>query len=184
MRYLLITLFMGYLCAFAQADVGKVTTGNTLQIVIKGVPAEEQTLINGNYHVGKSGTIKLPITGKIIRVAGLTNEQVERSIESSYKKAQIYKEPVIEIIIAGQDQPEARTLSVGGMVKRPGPIKWKRGLTLLQAIQAAGDRNAFGSKTIYLTRKGVKYTLSLGKIQHQNTQVLPDDTIEVKQKIW
>lgn len=170
------------LCLVSTAtSVGKITKGSVINISIKGVPTDEQSQVNGDYHVGSSGKIKLPLTGTLLTVQGLTNDQLERKIEAIYKKQQIYKEPVIEVFVKGKDDPEKRTLSVGGHVRRAGRVPWSKGMTVLQAIQAAGDKTQFGSKYIYLHRGQKKYKLNTKLLNHQNTLVLPNDTIQVLQ---
>ena len=184
MLKILILLHLGICFASGQAgniNPNKIQKGSTLSISIKGVPTDEQSQVNGNYHVGASGQIKLPLTGTLVMVNGLTNDQLERKIEAIYKKAKIYKEPVIEIIVNGKDDPTPQTISVGGHVKRSGQIRWTASMTLLQAIQGAGDKTQFGSKYVYLYRNQRKYKLNTKLLEHQNTKVLPNDTIEVLQ---
>lgn len=158
-----------------------ITKGSLLTISIKGVPNDEQSQVNGNYHVGSTGKIKIPLTGTLIKVAGMTNDQLERKIETIYKQNQIYKEPVIEVIVNGKDDPVQRTLSVGGHVKRAGQVRWTKDMNLLQAILAAGDKDQFGSKYVYLYRNKKRYKLNTKILEHQNTKVLPNDTIQVLQ---
>lgn len=179
-----ILLHLGILLAYSQEknnDPNRIQKGNILNISIKGVPTDEQSQVNGDYHVGSSGKIKLPLTGTLLLVNGLTNDQLERKIETIYKQAQIYKEPVIEVIVNGKDDPIQASLSVGGHVKRAGQIRWTKDMNILQAIQAAGDKTQFGSKYVYLYRDQKKYKLNTKLLEHQNTKVLPNDTIQVLQ---
>jgi len=179
-----ILLYLGVNFAFGQAgniNPNKIQKGSTLNISIKGVPTDEQSQVNGNYHVGSSGQIKLPLTGTLVMVNGMTNDQLERKIESIYKQSKIYKEPVIEVIVNGKDDPIQASLSVGGHVKRAGQVRWTKDMTILQAIQAAGDKTTFGSKYVYLYRNKKKYKLNTKLLEHQNTKVLPNDTIQVLQ---
>ncbi|WP_159435013.1 MULTISPECIES: polysaccharide biosynthesis/export family protein [Rubritalea] len=175
---LLVLLFSGIPAPL----FSQIKTGDTLHISIKGVPAEDKGQIDGKYQVGESGKIKLPITGSMISVRGLSNEQVCRKIENSYKAEQIYQEPVIEVINMVKDDPQVQSLTVGGQVRRPGAVVWKKGLTLQQALQLAGDKTQFGSKYVYVTRKGKMSKYNTKILEHQNVLVEPNDTITVKHK--
>jgi len=117
----------------------------------------------------------------VIKVRGLSNEQVSRKIENDFKKGGIYREPVIETIILGVNEPDRETLTVGGQVRKPGAVVWKKGMTLQQAIQLSGEKTAFGSKYVFLTRNGKKYKYDTSKLAHQSLKVYPNDTVEVKQ---
>lgn len=174
-------VFLGIWVLLVPVFGGGVKTGDTLGITIKGVPVDEQAQVNGDYRVGESGKIKVPITGTMISVVGLTNEQISRKVEKVFKDGKVYQEPVIETIVKGVDDPNRESLTVGGQVKRPGAVMWKRGLTLQQVIQMAGDRTPFGSKYVYLTRNGKKYMYNTSKVAHQNLKIYPNDTVEVKQ---
>jgi len=174
-------VLLGILVLVAPVFGGGVKVGDTLGVTIKGVPVDEQAQVNGVYRVGESGKIKVPITGTMISVVGLTNEQISRKIEKSFKDGKIYQEPVIETLVQGVDDPNKQSLTVGGQVKRPGAVMWKKGLTLQQVIQMAGDRTPFGSKYVFLTRNGKKYQYDTSKVAHQNLKIYPNDTVEVKQ---
>lgn len=79
-------------------------------------------------------------------------------------------------------------LSVGGHVRRNGRVLYREGMTLLEAIQQAGGRDAFGSKYIYLTRKDrqsgklLRHKYNIKEPAAQGLKVYPDDLIEVPQK--
>lgn len=74
-------------------------------------------------------------------------------------------------------------VSVGGMVKRAGPVAYRLSMTLLQAIQAAGDLTLFGTKKrISLTRGEVAKKLDLRKKEYQQFLLKTEDKIVVDQK--
>lgn len=81
------------------------------------------------------------------------------------------------------ETPSGPMLSVRGPVKRPGPVAFRPGMTLLQAVQAAGGVTEFGSRQrIFLTRRNARIRLDLRKAWHQSYPVEPGDRIEVDQK--
>lgn len=161
----------------------QIKTGDVLEISIKGVPAKEKTLIEGNYVVDQDGQIKIPLADVMTKAAGLDHAALSRSIEKVYREKGIYVHPAITVQGSARQIAEGARLSVGGKVKRPGPIPFRERMTLMQAIQAAGDLDLFGSKKrVFLTRKGKAIVLDLRKPEHQNYLVRPDDTIVVDQK--
>lgn len=175
-----ISLFVLSLISPAFAAI---QAGDALSITIKGVPASEQAAINGKYIVGKNGQLKVPLADVIVSATGLDHDQLSRSIENVYKKSQIYARPVITVESLAEVAPSRITVSVGGMVKRAGPVAYHPGMTLLQAIQGAGDMTMFGTKKrIFLTRGKVAKKLDLRKKEHQQFKLEAGDAIVVDQK--
>jgi len=72
-------------------------------------------------------------------------------------------------------------VSVGGHVRHAGPILFRKTMTLLEAIQAAGDRDDFGGRSIRLIRKGKTALLDFRKQEVKNLQLEPFDSIIVDQ---
>lgn len=187
--YLLGAVF-GVFFLSASIHAETIRVGDAVQISLKGVPASEQVKVDGRYKVRGSGNIRVPIINVNIRAAGRKPEDVERSIEAAFKKAEIYRMPTIslQIIPGGDGDVAERVLSVGGQVRRPGRVQFREGMTLLEAVQQAGDRTAFGSKYVYLTRKDrrtgklIRYKYNIREPKHQALKVYPDDLINVPQK--
>lgn len=174
--FVLLTLGMSLVHAGIQS-------GDVLEISIKGVPEKEKVLIDGLYVVDRSGEIKIPLADMMTKAAGMDHASLARAIEKIFRANGIYSHPAITVRGSVQQVSEGARLSVGGKVKRPGPIPFRERMTLLQAIQAAGDLDLFGSKKrIFLTRGGKAMVLDLRKKEHQNYLVRPDDTIVVDQK--
>ena len=59
-------------------------TGDTIELRIGGVPAEETQLIAGAYTVDGEGFINLPHIGKV-RAAGLSQATLQRAVEAAYR---------------------------------------------------------------------------------------------------
>lgn len=177
----LFSLFIGE-SVFAQS----ISKKTTLDIMIKGVPANEQGRISGKYVVGGDGRVYLPLLKLGIHASGLSSSALARRIETAYKEAQIYKNPRITVISSkdiAQSNIDTNTVSVGGYVKRPGSVPYKRGMTLFEAVTAAGGENAYGSKKkVELHRNGKKYVYDLRRSSHMNVKIYPNDSIVVPQK--
>lgn len=163
-----------------------ISSKSTLNIIIKGVPGTEQTRISGQYVVSPSGFIFLPLLKNGIKASGLSSSALARNIESAYRSAEIYQNPRITVIStkdAAQDEIDRQVVSVGGFVKRPGPVAYMRGMTLFQALSAAGGETAFGSiKRVELHRNGKKYVYNLKNATHMRVRVYPGDSVNVPQK--
>ena len=169
--------------SFVSPASAAIQAGDALSITIKGVPASEQAAINGKYIVGKNGQLKVPLADVMLTATGLDHEQLSRSIENVFKKSQIYARPVITVESLAEKETSRSIGSVGGMVKSSGPIPYRSRMTLLQAIQAAGDLTMFGTKKrIFLTRGKVVKKLDLRKKEHQQFTLEAGDTIVVDQK--
>ncbi|MDB4618484.1 polysaccharide biosynthesis/export family protein [Akkermansiaceae bacterium] len=160
-----------------------IQAGDRLMITIKGVPTSEQGTINGEYIVGRDGRIKIPLADVMLNAKGLEHDSLARSIENLFKKTGIYARPVITVKSDAEATTNRSFVSVGGMVKKSGPVAYRPGMTLLQAIQAAGDLTTFGTKKrIFVTRGKVTKTLDLRNKEHQQFLLKPEDTIVVDQK--
>lgn len=158
--------------------------GNAMKLTLRGVPTEEQAKVNGEYQVGESGAVRLPFVEAPIPARGLTAEQFARAAERAYRDAGIYSSPAIEVEVLGNGKDivdqDAR-VSVGGRVRHAGPIPFRKSMTLLEAIQAAGDRDEFGGRNIRLIRKGKTILLDFRKQEVKNLPLEPFDSIIVDQ---
>lgn len=177
-----ILLSLTILLTLSKAFAG-IEPGNAMKLTLRGVPSEEQAKIDGEYRVGESGAVRLPLVETPIPAKGLTAEQFARAVEKAYRDAGIYARPAIEVEMLGAADPvnqEAR-VSVGGHVRHAGPIPFRKTMTLLEAIQAAGDRDDFGGRNIRLIRKGKTTLLDFRKQEVKNLPLEPFDSIIVDQ---
>jgi len=72
---------------------------------------------------------------------------------------------------------------VGGQVRRPGPVNFRKGLTLYAAVQEAGGATEFGSmRRVKVMRDGKSTVHNLTKDEAKMLAVEAGDTIEVPQK--
>lgn len=173
--------------AFAQAQ--SISVNESLEISIKGVPASEQARISGPYNVSSSGYVFMPLLKNGVKASGLSKSALARSIESAYKAAGMYKDPRITVVSTQDNAAKARreneVVSIGGFVKAPGQRPFVSGMTLYQAVAAAGGATPFGSiRRVELLRKGRRTVYDLRKTDHMGTRVFPGDTINVPQKDW
>ncbi|MEM1086015.1 MAG: polysaccharide biosynthesis/export family protein [Verrucomicrobiota bacterium] len=162
-----------------------INAGRAIEIRIQGVPNEEMARVNNTYPVSESGFIRMPFIGNV-RAAGKSPNALAQSIEAAYRSAQIYTNPTVQVIASSDETLTEHIVTVGGYVRRPGPVKYIRGLTLYNAVQAGGGATEFGSMhRVKLIRNGKLREYDLFKTAAKGVQLQPNDTIEVPQKnLW
>ena len=172
------------------AQAGYVNKGEKLTITIKGVPASEQAAINGEYVVGDSGLLYMPMLQNGVKASGGSSSSLARKIEKAYRDAEVYSNPRITIITARDvikginDQKQAsKFVTVAGFVKRPGPVQYTDGMTVYEAVAAAGDASTFGAMNrVELIRAGRKSRLDLKQSTNRTLKAKSGDIITVPQK--
>jgi protein involved in polysaccharide export with SLBB domain len=180
-----ILVFLAFLLVASQQLMAQTTigAGRAIEIQIKGVPSEEMALVSGTYTVSEGGMISMPLLSGPIRAAGLSPTSLARSIEAAYRAEKIYTTPTINVISSTDETLAELMVTVGGQVNSPGPVKYVRGLTLYNAVQAAKGATPFGSmKRVRLIRNGQSKEYNLNETKHMNILVEPNDTIQVPQK--
>ena len=183
LRKIITTVLVAALTVTASYSQNLIKAGRVIQVSIKGVPVEEQAKIDGQYAVSDSGLVSLPYLSSPIRAAGLTPGALAANIQASYKSQQIYRSPAIQVFASTADALDKQMVHIGGYVRNPGPVEFNQGLTLYQAVQAAGGATEFGSmKRVSLYRAGKQQTYNLNLAQFKNIPLQPSDTVEVPQK--
>lgn len=182
------------MASVASLSIGLVTaqsvsSNESLNITVKGVPQSEQGRVSGVYNVSPNGYLSLPMLKNDVKASGLSASKLAHNIEAAYKAAGIYKDPRITILSAADNNKmtarEREVVSLGGYVKSPGQKPFIDGMTLFQAVSAAGGETAFGSiRRVELYHKGRKTIYDLRKAEHMRVRVYPGDSINVPQKDW
>lgn len=155
--------------------------GDVIVLTMRGVNAANGE-VNGEYTVDDAGRIRLPLLDAPTLAEGMTPAGFARSAEAAYRSAGIYTNPAIEVVAKKAVQAEGAVLTVGGKVKRNGPVAFRDGMTVLQAIDAAGGRDDFGGRNVILIREGKQYCLDFHQLEHKNVRVLANDSIQVEAK--
>lgn len=169
--------------SFAAGQDMKIQPGNSLKLTFRGLPEAEAGEVNGNYRVDADGTIRLPFVGNL-KVAGMAANRAAAAVEDAYRRAAIYTRPTVEAVLVFDDVilGENATISVGGQVTRAGKVPFKPGMKLIEAIQAAGDRTAFGGRNIELLRDGKLKVLDFREPATKNFELKPNDVLTVRQR--
>ena len=184
MKTVSLTILLILTAVLPMLQAGTIQSGQAVQITIQGVPPQEAARINGTYPVSDAGYVRLWSIGNI-KAAGVDSAVLGQKIEASYKTAEIYTNPTIQVLADSSDRLVEKMWTVGGKVRAPGAKPWASGMTLFQAVMAAGGPTEFGAMNrVKLYRNGRVYTYDLGKGDHKLLKVYANDTIDVPQKNW
>jgi len=182
-RFLILLLAAMFVAvpAFGQT----IQANSALMITIQGVPERDRSTINNTYPVSQSGTINMPYIGTV-RAAGMLPEQLASSLQAHYRNAQIYTSPTFQVVSDSAGVNIAnQIITVGGDVRSPGAKPFTNGMTLWQAVQAAGGENEFGSiRRVRLFRDGTTREYDLRKPDQMQIRLRPNDTVQVPRKDW
>jgi polysaccharide export outer membrane protein len=129
--------------------------------------------------VNPSGYINIPLVGQI-RVQDLTQDELALLIRTALSKYLV--EPKVQLTLSGVRDPRVFVL---GQVGRPGPVSFKQGQRIMEAIAGAGSYNEIAwLEEATLTHKGSQEAdpLDLRKLfldgdMSQNVQLKDGDTI-------
>lgn len=152
-------------------------SGDTFELRIGGVPTDEVVAFNNTYTIDADGNLNLPLLGKL-NVSGMTPGQIQTTIERAYKARDIYTHPTITLVSS-----QARFVSVGGAVKSPQRVAYTSDMTILSAINAAGDFNEFADQKRVRLLRGDKVSIvnckDIRRDPSKDLKVLPGDQILV-----
>lgn len=167
---------------FASFAFAGLEPGDRIKITLRGIELGEQQKINGEYKVGEAGGVALPLLDQAVNARGLTAEQFARAAEAAYKAAQIYTTPKVEaeVLQGGGVNLTPTMVSVGGHVKRAGDVPYRQGITVVQALNAAGGRDDFGGRNVMLIREGKSIWLDYSNLKHKNLVLQPNDALQVE----
>jgi polysaccharide export outer membrane protein len=167
----------------ASAADASFRVGDTIELRIGGVPAEETQLVTGSYTVDGEGFINLPHVGKV-RAAGLGQAALQRAVEAAYRSGQIYTNPTITVTVP----TTLRFVNVSGDVRQPRRVEYTTDLTVLGAISAAGGFTDYADqRKVRLMRGGQVQIIDIKAVRSNPSLdiiLLPGDQIEVPQSFW
>ena len=155
-----------------------INIGDSLTITFFDLPIVLQPI---EQQVRSDGTITL-INNQTFTAKGKTRGELEKEIRARYVPS-LYPRMTVAI------KPFERFFFVGGEVRSPGAQRYMSPITVLKAIQSAGDFTDFAQrKKIRLTRlDGKKLTINWYEAQKDpslDPPVYPGDTIHVPRRIF
>ena len=174
-----------FLFLFSFLSGAEIVSGQAIQLNIQGVPSSEQQRINGIYPIAEDGNIRMWKIGEI-QAVGLKFNDLSKKIEKSYQDLEIYSSPNIQILSNSDAKIKTYMITVGGRVRKPGPISYYKGIKLYEAIAGAGGIDPYGaSHRIELYRKEEETRkFDLDDSKHKHEVLLPGDILEVPEKNW
>lgn len=152
-------------------------TGDSFDLRMTGMPTEDANMYALTFTIGGDGMVNIPLGGQI-RAAGLTQSQLEKSIQTLLMREKIFTHPTAIINLPNQ----ARFVTVGGEVRSPNRQPWAPDLTLLTAVTAAGGPGDFGGDKVDLIRNGTKTQYSLKKLNRNpidDPKLMPGDRLDL-----
>lgn len=166
----------------ARADA-PLRIGDTFELRIGGVPPDDAVSITSTYTIDGGGGLNLPYIGKL-KVDGMTSSQIQSMVERTYRDGGIFTHPSVTLVI----QAQARFVNVGGHVKSPQRVAYTPDMTVLSAINAAGDFDDFADqKKVRLIRGSTVKLVNCKAIRSNpanDVPVLPGDQIQVPEGFW
>jgi protein involved in polysaccharide export with SLBB domain len=151
--------------------------GDRINLVFSGNPNAPHPHTE---QIREDGFITPPLLGINVYAAGKTIGQLQRELLDLYVPAFF---PMLTVTVRSED----RQISVGGHVHRPGPIIYRSDMTVLKAIQAAGDFTNFANRRrVLVTRQdGTLIEVDCRRALRDSTydvQLYPGDRIHVQQR--
>ncbi len=166
----------------ARADA-PVRSGDTFELRIGGVPPDDQAAVSGTYTVDGGGGLTLPYLDKL-SVSGLTSSQIQSLVQRSYVDRRIFTHPSVTLTFSGAP----RFVNVAGHVKAPQRVNYTPDMTLLSAINAAGDFDEFADRGHVRLTSGDKVRVvnckQIQKNPNLDIPVFPGDKIQVPESIF
>ncbi|MCS6771654.1 MAG: polysaccharide export protein [Kiritimatiellae bacterium] len=156
----------------------RIRPNDPLVIYLRGImPRDEEIQLI----VNERGGIALPFIGEII-AAGKTASELEREIQKTYIERDIYRMVTVNVIVPSQ------SFFVQGEVRVPQRYPMVTGMTLMQAIAAAGGYTEYADKRrVTLTRGGVVRSYNMREIERDprlDVVIEPGDVIRVPRSIF
>lgn len=142
--------------------------------------------------VRPDGKISMPLVGDV-QAAGLSAENIAKNIQIQLSK--FVRDPNVTIMVTGLRSHEYLTrLRITGAVNAPSSLNYRQGMTVLDAVLAAGSVNDFASPNstkLYRKIKDKIYVISihLGDILYKgklktNIELRPGDIITVPERLF
>lgn len=164
--------------AASSAPAYRIRPNDPLVIYLRGiVPRDEEFQLI----VNERGEITLPFIGSV-EAAGKTASELEREIQRTYIERDIYRTITVNVIVPSQ------SFFVQGEVRVPQRYPMVTGMTLMQAIAAAGGYTEYADRRrVTLTRGGVVRTINMRDIERDprlDITIESGDVIRVPRSIF
>jgi protein involved in polysaccharide export with SLBB domain len=162
----------------------RVGPGDVLEVFVVG---EEK--LPKEYEVQPDGSLDFPYT-KGIKVAGLEPHDIASAIRQQLVEAKFLVSPQVQVKVKAFNSKKVQVI---GQVTKPGPLPYQDGMTLVQAISAAGwftplaDTNHVQLIRVVSNAKSVNAIVSVDAITDNaraDVKLQQGDTIKVDQRLF
>jgi len=163
----------------------QVGPGDVLEVVVVG---EEK--LPKDYEIAPDGTLDFPYAAPF-KVAGLEPRQIAVAVRDRLVEAKYLASPQVQVKVK---QFNSKKIQIIGQVSKPGPMPYQDGMTLVQAISAAGwftplaDTNHVQLiRIVPNTGKSVNAIVSVDAITDNaraDIKLQQGDTIKVDQRLF
>jgi polysaccharide export outer membrane protein len=162
----------------------QVGPGDVLEVIVLG---EEK--LPKEYEIQPDGSLDFPYT-QGIKVAGLEPRQIASAIREQLVESKFLVAPQVQVKVK---QFNSKKVQIIGQVVKPGPLPYTDGMTLVQAISAAGwftplaDTNHVQVIRLVGGSKSVNAIISVDAITDNaraDVKLQQGDTIKVDQRLF
>ncbi len=162
----------------------RVGPGDVLEVTVVG---EEK--LPKEYEVQPDGTLDFPYV-QGMPVAGLEPKQIAAHLREKLVEAKYLVDPQVQVKVKAYNSKKIQVL---GQVAKPGPIPYQDGMTLVQAISAAGwftplaDTNHVQIIRLVSPTQSVNAVISVDAITDNaraDVKLQQGDTIKVDQRLF
>jgi protein involved in polysaccharide export with SLBB domain len=156
----------------------RLQVGDPVVIHLRGIYPRDEMVED---IVDDAGNITLPHLGDISAL-GKSTSQIESDIRNQYIEGKIYNTITVNVVM-----PQ-RTYFIQGEVRQPGRFQIVGGMTMMQAIAAAGGYTEFASpRKVILNRGGTKREINMRKVQRnpeEDIRLESGDVIVVERSMF
>jgi len=154
------------------ADGYRLGTGDEIKITIFDEPS-----YSGSFTVDGLGMINMNLVNQV-EVKNLTASEVEALVEAKYRDAKILKNPRASVAMV-----KGRPYYILGEINKAGEYPFTSGLTVMNAIAAAGDFTYRADKREVMIT-GASDGVERKVVLTPTTPIHPGDRIRVKERLF
>lgn len=197
LRLLVAALFMSLLAGcsnppplssapvVATTPIYRIGPGDTLQIYVEGKPNLSETV-----PVRPDGRISIPLVQDVM-AEGKTPAELAGAIEKELER--YVRNPDVTVIVRSFQGTYSNEVRIVGQAVKPQALPYRAGMTLLDALTAAGGLTPYaaGNRAELVRRVNGKqkvYRIYLGSLLNgsieDNAPLQPGDTIIIPQKLF
>ncbi len=144
--------------------------GDRVQISVRGVVDAQDYKVN----IGDRGMVNL-LHIDDVKIVGMTTSEAEKEIQRRYIEGQFYSKVTVNVVA------ELEEVYVAGLVIRPGTFPLTAGMTLRQAVTAAGGFQPFGNRNKVYLRRGLQ--ISEHDFDRIDERKEPDPLLEARDMV-